>query len=158
MADFTLRFINSAGLVSIMIDWATNSLWDHVEIGTPQDTWIGAHDDGGVQERAGDYCTPTRERCYSLPVADVTAAKVLSFARSKIGTPYDFADIAGLFFHDRRLNTPGRVICSMFVTEVALAAGIQMLNVLPGFTELITPEMLHLSPLLIGRSTYSFGC
>ena len=154
MALFTLRFINDEDLVGRAIDWVTDSLWDHVEIMTDTGTWIGAHSAGGVEERAANYCTPSRERVYALDITEAQHDATLSFARSKIGTAYDYADIAGLFLHDRRLDQRSRYICSMFVYEAALAGGIEMLNVLPGWTYLITPETLHLSPLLIGKSTH----
>jgi len=155
MADFRIRFINSPGFVSEAIDWVTFSLWDHAEIETETGTYIGAHAGTGVQERPADYCVPTRERRYAIPVTDDELAKIMAFARSKIGTPYNYVDIAGLFLH-HDLTSPNREICSMFVFESALAGGVQMLNVLPGYTNLVTPETLHLSPLLIGRSFYSF--
>ena len=79
----------------------------------------------------------------------------MSFACGKIGTPYNFEDIAGLFLHDREMAGRDRLICSMFALECAMAGGLEMLNVLSGYQQLVTPEMLHLSPLLIGRCVYS---
>jgi uncharacterized protein YycO len=151
-----IRVINSAGFVSEAIDWATNSLWDHTEIGTESGTWIGAHDDGGVQERPANYCMPTRERRYAIPVTDEQYEKIMGFARREIGTPYDFADIAGLLVHDRKIDAPHRFICSAFVTAAGMAGDVNLLNVEPGFEYLITPEAVHLSPLLIGNCTYVF--
>ncbi len=52
----------------------------------------------------------------------------------------------------RFITTGGFV--SMFVFQVALAADLQMLNVLPQYANLVTPDTLHLSPLLIGRCYY----
>ena len=83
-------------------------------------------------------------------------AKIMAWARSKVGTPYDFEDIVGLLFH-HNLSTKGRMICSMFVYLAALQGGIEMLNVLPQYANLVTPDPLHLSPLLIGKSYYSKG-
>jgi hypothetical protein len=156
MAEFKLRFINSEGLVSAGINWVTNSLWDHVEVETPEGTYIGAHANSGIQERPAGYCKPTRERRYSIPCTDEQLAKSLAYARAKIGTPYDYKDILGLFLHDRRLNSKSREICSAFAFDVAWAGGIMMLNCLPGFRYLITPETLHLSSLLIGHCTYKY--
>lgn len=151
MAFFTIRFVNSPGFVGSAIDWATNSLFDHAEIASDTGSWIGAHDDGGVQDRPADYLTPSREMRYAIPVTDEQHDKIMAYARSKIGTPYDFKDIAGLLFHDRRIESPHRLICSVFALQCAQAGNLQMLNVLPAWTYLITPETLHLSPLLIGR-------
>lgn len=151
---FELRFINSPGLVSAGIDWATNSLWDHVEILTPSGTYIGAHAGAGIQERPADYCKPTRERRYSIPCSDSQAMRIQNFAHSKLGTPYNYADIFGLLLHNRHLNSQPREICSQFVFEAATQGGIWLLNVLPKFAHLVTPETLHLSPLLMSRCTY----
>lgn len=153
---FKIRVINSSGFVSGMIDWETNSLWDHAEIQTETGTYIGAHDDGGVEERPADYCKPTRERRYSIPCSQTQLDRIMAYARSKIGTPYDFKDILGLLFHDRKLDSKGHDICSVFVLVSAMQGNINMLNVQEGYTYLVTPEMLHLSPLLIGNCTYSF--
>ncbi len=154
MALLRMRFINSTGLVAEGIDFVTNSLWDHVELIT-ETGYLGAQTGDGVQVRPFNYCTPTREMRYAIPCSAGQYSDVMTYGRSKIGTQYDYADIFGLALHDRSLNTPVREICSMFVLECAQAGGIQMLNVLPGYTHLVTPETLHLSPLLIGRS-YSF--
>lgn len=156
MAHIVIRFINGSDLIGKGIDWVTNSLWDHVEIQTPEGTYIGAHAGGGIQERPADYCTPTRERRYAIPCTDEQLATILASARKDIGVPYDFLDIAGLLFHNRKLHHDSREICSEFVYQKAWVGGILMLNALPEYSHLITPETLHLSPLLIGRCTYSF--
>lgn len=160
MKHWIIRFINSSGFVTEAIDWATNSLWDHTEMADSDGSlaingWIGAHDDGGVQNRPADYCTPTRERRYAIPVTEQEFAATMAFAKSKIGTPYNFADIAGLLLKARKINSVHRLICSQFVTEAGEAGGIRALNVEPGFEYLITPESLHLSPLLIGNCIYA---
>ena len=155
MAYYRIRFVNSPGFVGSAIDWATNSYFDHAEIEGEIGTWIGAHDDGGVQERPADYMQPSRERRYAIPCTDEQYAKIMAYARSKIGTKYDFEDILGLLFHDRKLHTSGSAICSQFTLMAARAGGIDMLNVQPGYEYLVTPETLHLSPLLIGNCTYT---
>lgn len=156
MAHLGIRFINSSDLIGKGIDWVTNSLWDHVEIQTPEGTYIGAHAGSGIQERPADYCKPTRERRYAIPCTDEQLAKILASARADIGIPYDYTDIVGLLLHDRGIRSDTREICSEFVCQVALDGGIAMLNVQREFCHLITPETLHLSPLLIGHCTYSF--
>jgi hypothetical protein len=156
---FRIRFIGYSNFIGEVIQWSTNSIWAHTEIGTEAGTWIGARDQGGVEERPANYCTPDRERRYEIPITAEQDQKIMAFARSKIGTPYNFEDIAGLFLHDRSITGKGRYICSMFALECAMAGGLEMLNVLdiPQYTALITPETLHLSPLLIGRCVYNFG-
>ena len=147
----TLRFIRTRGFVTTAICWVTNSLMSHVEFGTPDGTWIGAHSDGGVRERAGDYCQPSEEWRYQIPCTQAQADELIKNARAAIGIPYNFADIAGLLLHLRRLTKSDRLICSQFCFLQLNAVGIKMLNVLPQFGHLITPETLHLSPVLIGR-------
>jgi hypothetical protein len=157
VALFTIRFVNSPGFVGSAIDWATNSLFDHTECLSSTGGWIGAHDDGGVQDRPFNYLDPSREMRYAIPITDEQYAAGVAFDKAKIGTPYNFGDIAGLLFHDRGINTKHRLICSQFATDRAQAMGLQMLNVLPEFTYLVTPETLHLSPLLYGRCIYRKG-
>ena len=101
-------------------------------------------------ERPADYTKPSFERRYEIPCGDAQLVKIMSYARSKIGTPYNFEDILGLFFH-HNLTTKGRVICSMFVYQAAWQGGLEMLNVLPEYSNLVTPDTLHLSPMLIGN-------
>ena len=152
-----IRFINSAdSFVGRMIDLATFSLIDHVEFGTRDNTWIGAHHGTGVQERAFGYCIPTLDWRYDLPCTDKQYEGVIADSRALIGTRYDDLGILGLLVHDRSIYAQHRVICSQFVTDRLQARGIELLNVLPEFTHLITPEVVHLSPLFIGRRTYSF--
>lgn len=148
-----MRFITTGGFVSWAIRRATFSEFSHVELITEAGGYIGAHDRGGVQERPADYCAPTFERRYGVPVAEEQYDRVMLYARQAIGTPYNFKDIAGLLFHEN-WSTSHRVICSMFVFQAMAAGGIQMLNVLPAYSNLVTPDTLHLSPLLIGRSYF----
>lgn len=160
MASLIVRVVKSPGLIADGIAFYMDSLWDHVEFGTPEETWLGAHAGSGVQERFAAYMIPVRERRYALPVTDAQLAQVMSWGRSKIGTPYNYEDIVGLFLHDRSMSLEpnGREICSMFVTEGLLSVfPDDLLNVVPQYTPLITPETLHLSPIFRGRCIYSAG-
>ena len=151
MALFSIRFITERDFVSWAIRRVTFSEFSHAEIVTEdQQSYIGAHASGGVMQRPIDYCKPSFERRYAIPCTDAQLAKAMGYARSMIGAPYNFEDIVGLLFH-RNLSTKGRVICSMFVYQAAWEAGIQLLNVLPDYSNLVTPDTLHLSPLLIGN-------
>ena len=150
MATLKVRFITEADPISFAIRKVTRSLLSHVDFGTPEGTWIGAHAIHGVQERSADYCQPTWSRTYDLEVTDSQLAKALALARSKIGDKYDFATTIGILFDCDR-STDGTEDCSMFVFEVLLAIGIQSLNVLRHFSNLVTPEMLHTSTIWIGR-------
>ena len=156
MASLLIRFVTQGGFVSEAIREVTFSEFSHVEIGTETGTWIGAHYDGGVQERPANYYTATLERRYAIPMTDEQYAAAMAYARQKIGTPYSFADIAELLFHVDRGTDDNGLICSWFVFMVLLAGGIQALNVLPGYANKVTPDSLHLSPIFIGRCIYSF--
>ncbi len=153
----TIRFIRTPGFVTSAICFVTNSLFDHVEFGTPEGTWIGAHAASGIQERPANYCQPTREYVYEIPCTQRELDELLRWARQMIGTPYDYEDIAGLLFHNRMLNHPGRDICSEFVYLGLCHIGIRALNVLPDYAYLVTPEMLHLAPMLIGHLKKKVG-
>ena len=165
MADLICRFIKTKDPIADGIAWWTNSEWDHFEFGTPDETWLGARAEGGVQERFATYCTPIRERRYARTVTDEQLSLIMSRARAKVGTKYDFMDIAGLLLHNRwlSLHPTDKEICSMYGTEMLLSIyqARDLLNVLPNFTPLITPEMLHLSPLWVEsdlcKCIYSLG-
>ena len=148
-----VRFVAGSGFVGSSIRWVTNSLFQHVEFGTPEGTWIGAHAGGGILERAADYANYSRDYTYDVPATDAERDRLLEWARAQIGTKYNYLDIVGLLVKHRRWTTPQRFICSQFCTlgllEVFGAA--KVLNVLGKYAYLVTPEMLHLSPLFVGR-------
>lgn len=148
-----IRFIASRGAVGWAIRKVTGSLFEHVEFGTPEGTWIGAHAVGGVQERPADYCTTTLEYVYDIPCTEEQQAELLAWARSQIGTKYDFTDIVGLLIQNRSLRSPHRYICSRFCTRglLQIFGAMRVLNVLEAWDYRITPETLHLSPILVGH-------
>lgn len=156
MASLIVRFVDAPGLITSAIDFAENGIWPHVEIGTPEQTWIGAHAPGGVQERPYDYCTAKRERRYGIPCSDQQLASLLTSARKAIGTPYDYLDIAGLLFHLPRLFDNHRLICSWFVFREAWQVGIRLANLQPEYGHLITPDSLHLSAAFLDRCVFQF--
>lgn len=152
MASIRVRFILNRGFTSRTIARVTGSLFSHVEFGTPDGTWIGAHIGDGIQERAANYCNPIREYVYEIPCTDAQQKTALCWMRSRIGTKYNVKDIVGLLFQVRSLRSPHRYICSQFVIDGLLeffGAG-RVLNVLPEWAYRITPETLHLSPLFVG--------
>jgi hypothetical protein len=152
MASIRVRFVAGSGFVGNSIRWVTNSLFQHVEFGTPEGTWIGAHAQGGIMERPANYANYSREYVYDVPCTDEELATLMKWARDAKGTKYNYLDIVGLLLRKRRLSTPHRFICSQFCTWGLLQVfgAHELLNVLPEYAYLITPETLHLSPLLIG--------
>lgn len=153
MPNVRIRFVAGAGFVGDSIRWVTNSLFQHVEFGTPEGTWIGAHASGGILERPADYANYSREYVYDLPCTEDELTGLLGWARSQVGIKYNFADIAGLLIRKRALTTPHRYICSQFCTLGLLRVfgAKEVLNVQEGYSYLITPETLHLSPIFVGR-------
>lgn len=158
MAEFRVRYITQNDPVSVMIRAVTYSMWSHAEIVLPDNTYLGAHASGGVMIRSADYCKPTRERRYTIPVTDEALATMLAFAHAQVGKPYDFKAIFGLALH-QPWATADRWFCSELVTATADAGNLTMLNVQRDYVKLITPDMSHLSPLLTssGGKCYYYG-
>ena len=153
MGNLKLRFVTETGLISNAVTWFEGgSLWSHVEFVLPDGTFLGARAMGGIAIRASDYIKPKhieRQRIYSIPVADDVLESILTFANSQVGKSYDFTDILGIMTHTS-LHNSNDWICSEFVTASCLQAGLRLLNVEPEFVYKITPEMVHLSPVLSG--------
>ena len=157
MATFRLRFIAEPSFVSWAIRRVTFSEFSHAEIlSADGQSWIGAHAGSGVQARSLDYCKPSFERRYAIPVTDAQMSVGMAYAQSKIGTPYNYADIAGLLFH-HNISTKGRAICSQFAFDTMVATSMLPLNVLGTYDFRVTPDILHLSPLLIGNCYFQTG-
>lgn len=158
-----VRFILGQGLVSRGIAWWTNSLFSHVEFGTPEGTWIGAHDHGGIEERPANYSQPVREYIYAVPCSMETQTSALAWMRSQVGkTPYNFGDIGGLLFHVRKwVGSSKRRICSEFVILGLLQffGAERVLNVLgtSWAAARITPETAHLAAVLVGHRIKTLG-
>lgn len=148
-----VRFIATDGFVGAAIRKVTGSLFQHVEFGTEAGTWIGAHIGDGIQERPANYCNPTREYVYEIPCSLWKQRKLENWARSKIGTKYNTKDILGLMFQARSVQSAGKLICSQFCTDglLEIFGASMVLNVLLEWTYRITPEILHLSPIFVGR-------
>lgn len=154
--EFRIRFISNSDWVSSTIRRVTRSLWSHTEIILDDGSYLGAHYDGGVQIRPSNYCSPLREKRYSIRLPAEQVAQIISFAHSQVGKKYDISDIFGILFN-RNWDNPSRWICSELVAASAYAGGLYLLNVDPKMVNKITPEMLHLSPYLITRCYYSMG-
>lgn len=153
MTSIRVRFLATKSFTGLGIRWITGSLFQHVEYGTPEETWIGAHIGSGIQERAPDYCKPALEYIYDIPCTDEQAQELLRWARSKIGTKYNTTDIVGLMFQARKLTSPHDLICSQFCCEglLHIFGTAKVLNVLENWAYRITPETLHLSPIFVGH-------
>lgn len=159
MPILTIRFINAIDLVSKLVTGETFSLICHVEaMNRARDKWVGAHAFTGIEARTLDWCKDlTWERRYDIFVTDADYEKAMTFQESAIGTKYNYRGILGIFLRNRKWNSKDRRDCSEHVFELLLASGRQSLNVLPDFDWMVTPEMLHLSPIFIGKTAYRVG-
>ena len=148
-----VRFVAGGGFVGGSIRWVTNSLFQHVEFGTPENTWIGAHAQGGILERPADYAQYARQYVYDVPCTESQLEQLMIWARKQIGIKYNYSDIVGLLIRKRKWTTPNRFICSQFCTLglLEIFGAPRVLNVLGDYAYLVTPETLHLSPLFVGR-------
>lgn len=152
MKQIVVRFIYEPDMVSRLIGWTTNSLWSHCEaLSRDGESWIGAHAVTGVEARPFDWCKPTRERVYALPVTDAQYESAMGWLESQVGQPYNYLDIIGLAFHVRVGASEHEMICSACMLRFVMQAGYMPLNVQEGYEFLITPETLHLSPVWIGH-------
>lgn len=154
------RFIKNRGLTSEVITEEEDGLFSHFEYGTPQGTWIGAHIDGGVQERPADYCNPPRDWRYAIGLSSEAELDAwLKMLRADIGVHYNVLGVVGIAAHIRALNNPHEVDCSEWGTQKLIQkfGARRVLNVVPSRTYLITPERLHLSPIFVGRLVYRKG-
>lgn len=150
-----IRFVDDSDGVSRAITWATNSLWCHTEALNRDGTgWTGAHAGTGVNTRPLDWIKNLRrERRYAIPVSGDAFDNAHRWLEAQKGRQYNYRDILGLLIH-KRIWSPQRVICSQLMTQFMQQAGLQPLNILPQFDALITPEVLHLSPVFIGRGIF----
>lgn len=152
MKYLTIRFIDSYDVISKLITWTTNSLWCHTEaLSRDGQSWIGAHAGTGVQARPLNWCKPTRELTYAIPVDDSQYEAAMFWLESKIGYPYDYEDIVGLAIH-KRIFRKSSIICSTLMFVFITKTGIIPLNCLTNYSFLLTPETLHLAPIFIGKS------
>ena len=152
MPNLVIRFIHEPDLVSKLIAWETDSLFVHCEgLSWDEKSWIGAHAGTGVQARPLDWCKPTFERRYALPVESPQWDRAMAWLETRVGEPYDYADIVGLALHSRKGASDHEIICSALMIEWMWQAGLEPLNCREGWAYLITPESLHLSPLFIGK-------
>lgn len=155
MPALTVRFIRTKGIVSRLICWVSFSYMDHCEaLSRDGKHWVGAHAGSGIEARPLDWADKDLIWCreYSLPCTREQYECAMAFQELAIGTKYNYWACLGVLLRNRKLNNPLRKDCSEHVFELLLTAfGVPPLNVLPQFSWMITPELCHLAPILIGR-------
>lgn len=108
-----LIFINSDHIGSKLVQWWTNSIFDHVEICIGDRKVIGAKPKGGVQIRdistleSGKWCL-TRP---AITLLDNQQEDIVNFLKSQVGKKYDWMGIMG-FPMNRNIDNPNRWFCS----------------------------------------------
>ena len=122
--------------------------------------YLEAHDTRGVAVYDDAFYTGSNtvvfQRVYGIPVTDEQYALITSNAIKRIGSPYDFKDIFGIWLHQPWHQENG-FECAAFLTAMQWLGGVQLLNVEPDYQYKITPEMARLSNLYIGRLLHEYN-
>ena len=142
MSKVWLRFVTEPGFTSWAIRKFTWSDWSHVDFVLANGKFLGARLDGGVLVREHDYLVPSKFRYTYVEVEN--ARKVMGWACSQIGKPYDWKAIAG-FLPREDWHDPGHWFCS----ELAAAAFERMGNpIVDRRASRITPQTAYESVLV----------
>jgi len=129
MTEIVLRFVQSKSWSSKLIVAFEKTAMpfppSHVEAETPDGFWLGAHQDGGVEERdkGYDYADVAvdpktgrrREFFLTLPATADQHDAFYGFLRSRIGEPYDWKAILGFALPFGHEHTPFEAICSAVI-------------------------------------------
>lgn len=115
-----IRFVTCSDPVSAGIRAAEYGFWaSHAEALMPDGTLLGAHYDGGVQERKRGYDAAIMKHELYVPIttaADQEAA-FYKFLKSQVGKPYDLEAIAAIV-----IQRDWREQDSWFCSELVAAA------------------------------------
>jgi len=124
-----IRFIQGSEFVSKLIVLQEKTAMpftpSHVEAVMPDGFYLGAHIDGGVEERMPGYDAATiavdpitgkkRELLLTLEAMPEQDAAFHAFLLSKVGKPYDWHAILGFLLPEHE-HAPEHVICSALIT------------------------------------------
>lgn len=173
MPTIKLRFVTSADPISACIRRMTDFPYSHVEfvldadwqpdaldaqarltgiLTVPPYDWnqwtLGAHLGGGVRVRPFNYDKFSATELATIECTAEQKQAAIKGACACIGSPYDTLTIAGILLHVN-LQEKGHWICSTFVSNTLLEAGIVVLRIAqPDLIDSITPRDVYLSPLL----------
>lgn len=120
-----IRFVTCADAISAGIRAFEYGFWaSHAEVVMPEGTLLGAHYDGGVQNRPGDYDAGkfTRELIVPLSVEQSVADKFHAFLRDQLGKPYDTTAILAMLVQ-RTWTDPDSWFCSELVAAALMHCG-----------------------------------
>jgi len=113
----------------------------------PGEGYLGAHLDGGVQLRPFDYDKKCQFLLAHVDCSPEISAKVIEYARSQIGKPYDWTSLVGFMVH-RDWRSPDSWFCSDLVAWCFESAGYSLLND-DKYYNRITPAMVRMSPYVV---------
>lgn len=149
-----LRFVTGdRSAISRAIQFAQYGFWcSHVEAVMPEGTLLGAHADGGVQNRAVDYDARewTRQEFVDLPADAEQTDGFYCLMRAEIGKPYDLTAIAA-FVARRSWQEPDSWFCSELV--MAMLEKIGVVTVVPTEVNHLTPRDCRLIVAAAGGTT-----
>lgn len=164
MPQIKLRFVTCSDPISFLIRKETDCAYSHVEFvldeewadlpmhADPIDLTLGAHLDGGIKLRPLNYANFSACEYATVECTAEQKQAATKSAVACIGSPYDVADIAGILFH-QNWTEKGHWICSVFVAEKLINAGICILRVAPNVVPSITPRDVYLSPALTRKES-----
>lgn len=143
-----LRFVTSDDTaISRGIQFAQGGFWcSHVEAVMPEGTLLGAHLQGGVQNRPADYDATewTREEVVAVPATEAQTAAFHEFMRAEIGKPYDLTAIAA-FVARRNWQEPDSWFCSELVMAMLEKAAVVPVQA-AGSPPTLPTEVNHITP------------
>jgi hypothetical protein len=161
MQNLTVRFIRTRGFVSWLICFISFSYEDHCEAkNRAKNAWVGAHAGTGIEPRSLDWADKDIIWCreYDIPCTDEQYERAMKFQEAAIGTKYNYWACLGVLLRNRKLNNPMRKDCSEHLFEILYETFQKPpLNILNQFSWMVTPELCHLAPVLIGRCVSKVG-
>lgn len=135
-----LRFVTGNDPVSAGIRAAEYGFWaSHTEAVMPGGTLLGAHYDGGVQDRAADYDKGkySQDLIVSIPADQAMTDKFHAFLKAQLGKPYDMEAIVA-FIARRDWQSPDSWFCSELQAAALVACG--------WFASPLATEFNHITP------------
>lgn len=139
MAELQYQYSTSTAFASGVIRRLTHSRFSHIDLILPGEGLLGVSgkddtikDDGGVRIRPF-HCWPYRgePKVAHVWCSDLVAGKVIEWARSQIGKPFDkralyafLRDRAGLSLVKRDWRDPDAWFCSEFQIRAAEVGGL----------------------------------
>lgn len=122
----------------------TWSKYSHVDVLTEQNTTLSAYPDGGVDERP--YVPLASNVLCKIETTPEQLAQIHKYMRDRIGKPYDWGGVFGVFFKQTRWQDHDKWFCSELIAAALQSAGIQLFKK-PDFR--VVPKHLARHPRVI---------